>query len=77
MKYTVHLKDDSYPITIERNAIQKIHETINTQRKIAIIADDGVPQNGSIAFINNVRMRLSYALNKEKHPSALPLMNPY
>ena len=44
MKYTVHLKDDSYPITIERNAIQKIHETMNTQRKIAIIADDGVPQ---------------------------------
>ena len=53
MKYTVHLKDDSYPITIERNAIQKI------------------------AFINNVRMHLSYVLNKEKHPSALPLMNPY
>lgn len=44
MKYTVHLKDDSYPITIERNAIQKIHETMNTQHKIAIIADDGVPQ---------------------------------
>ena len=76
MKYTVHLKDDSYPITIERNAIQKIHETMNTQRKIAIIADDGVPQKW-VAIINNVRMILSYSLNKEKHPSALPLMNPY
>ena len=43
MKLTVHLKENSYPITIERHAIENINETINTHRKIAIISDDGVP----------------------------------
>lgn len=43
MKLTVHLKDASYPILIERHAIENINQIINTKRKIAIIADSGVP----------------------------------
>ncbi len=43
MKLTVHLKDASYPIFIERQAIEKINQVINTERKIALIADSGVP----------------------------------
>ena len=43
MKCTVHLKDASYPILIERNVIEKINQVIDTNRKIALIADSGVP----------------------------------
>lgn len=44
MKLNVDLEDHSYPIYIERNAIQKVHEYIPVSRKIAIITDTGVPE---------------------------------
>lgn len=44
MRFNVHLKEDSYPITIEKNSLESIRETINTNRKIMIITDDGVPK---------------------------------
>lgn len=43
MKLTVQLKDRSYPIIIEKGALSNIKETINVNRKIAIISDSGVP----------------------------------
>ncbi len=45
MKYTVHLKGCTYPITIEKGALQNIKETISVNRKIAIISDSGVPDS--------------------------------
>ena len=44
MKLNVDLQNHSYPIFIERNAIQKVHEYIPVTRKIAIITDTGVPE---------------------------------
>lgn len=44
MKLNVDLQNHSYPIYIERNAIQKVHEYIPVTRKIAIITDTGVPE---------------------------------
>ncbi len=44
MKLNVYLENHSYPIYIERNAIQKVHEYIPVSRKIAIITDTGVPE---------------------------------
>ena len=44
MKLNVDLQNHSYPIYIERNAIQKVHEYIPVSRKIAIITDTGVPE---------------------------------
>lgn len=44
MKLNVYLENHSYPIYIERNAIQKVHEYIPISRKIAIITDTGVPE---------------------------------
>lgn len=44
MKLNVDLENHSYPIYIERNAIQKVHEYIPVSRKIAIITDTGVPE---------------------------------
>ena len=44
MKLNVDLLNHSYPIYIERNAIQKVHEYIPVTRKIAIITDTGVPE---------------------------------
>lgn len=43
MKLTVQLKERSYPIIIEKGALSNIQQTINTNRKIAIISDDQVP----------------------------------
>ena len=43
MQMIVHLGENSYPITIEEGAIHHIQDTIDTHRKIAIIADDKVP----------------------------------
>ena len=43
MKLNVDLENHSYPIYIERNAIQKVHKYIPVSRKIAIITDTGVP----------------------------------
>lgn len=44
MQLTVHLQMHSYPIIIERKAIENIQNTINVYRKIALIADTGVPE---------------------------------
>mgnify|MGYP000600410593 FL=1 len=44
MKLNVDLQNHSYPIYIERNTIQKVHEYIPVTRKIAIITDTGVPE---------------------------------
>lgn len=44
MQLNVNLKDYSYPIYIERKAIEKVNEYICVQRKIAIITDNGVPR---------------------------------
>lgn len=44
MQLNVNLKDCAYPITIQRNALNNIQETIQTNRKIMIITDSGVPQ---------------------------------
>lgn len=43
MKLIVDLKERVYPIIIEKGAISNIKETINVNRKIAIISDSGVP----------------------------------
>ena len=56
MKLNVDLENHSYPIYIERNAIQKVHKYIPVSRKIAIITDTGVPENGSILSKNNARI---------------------
>lgn len=44
MQLNVNLKNCAYPITIQRNALNNIQETIQTNRKIMIITDSGVPQ---------------------------------
>ncbi|MBQ0065713.1 MAG: 3-dehydroquinate synthase [Firmicutes bacterium] len=44
MKLQVNLGANSYPITIGYNALNNIKETINVNRKIAIITDTGVPK---------------------------------
>jgi 3-dehydroquinate synthase len=44
MELRVHLEDHSYPITIERHALEHISDYFNTNRKIALITDSGVPQ---------------------------------
>ena len=51
MKLNVDLQNHSYPIYIERNAIQKVHEYIPVSRKIAIITDTGVPEK----WVNTVK----------------------
>ena len=53
MKLNVDLENHSYPIYIERNAIQKVHEYIPVSRKIAIITDTGVPEK----WINIVKQQ--------------------
>lgn len=71
MKLNVDLENHSYPIYIERNAIQKVHEYIPVTRKIAIITDTGVPENGSILSKNNVQIHLYVRYHKENHPNVL------
>ena len=44
MRLVVDLKERSYPITIERGALYNITDTINVNRKIAIISDSNIPQ---------------------------------
>ena len=51
MKLNVDLQNHSYPIYIERNAIQKVHEYIPVSRKIAIVTDTGVPEK----WVNTVK----------------------
>ena len=51
MKLNVDLQNHSYPIYIERNAIQKVHEYIPVSRKIALITDTGVPEK----WVNTVK----------------------
>lgn len=43
MLLNVHLDKNSYPILIERNALTHISDVINTNRKIAIVTETGVP----------------------------------
>ena len=43
MNLIVDLKENSYPITIQRDSLYHITDTIHVNRKIAIIADSGVP----------------------------------
>ena len=63
MKLNVDLENHSYPIYIERNAIQKVHEYIPVSRKIAIITDTGVPEK----WVN-----ILYApFRKVNHPNVL------
>ena len=71
MKLNVDLENHSYPIYIERNAIQKVHEYIPVSRKIAIITDTGVPENGSILSKNNARILLYVRYHKVNHPNVL------
>ena len=52
MKLNVDLENHSYPIYIERNAIQKVHEYIPVSRKIAIITDTGVMIRTNVANIS-------------------------
>ena len=51
MKLIVDLKEHSYPIYIERNGIEKIHEYLDVNRKIAIITDTGVPKK----WVNTIK----------------------
>ncbi len=44
MKTTVQLPHTSYPIWIEKHAIEKCDSLLNLNRKIAIITDSGVPK---------------------------------
>lgn len=44
MKTIVEFPHTSYPIWIEKNALENIQEVIYTNRKIAIITDSGVPR---------------------------------
>lgn len=44
MKLIVNLNEKSYPILIQRNGLDLLEEYINTNRKIAIITDTGVPE---------------------------------
>ncbi|WP_333559733.1 3-dehydroquinate synthase [Faecalicoccus pleomorphus] len=44
MQMIVNLKDKSYPILIEQGAILDIKKIIDTDRKIAIISDEQVPE---------------------------------
>lgn len=44
MQLQVRLHSHSYPITIARNAIEHINQTIDISRKIAIISDSDVPE---------------------------------
>lgn len=44
MKIIVDLKEKSYPILIEKGALDHIDSIIDTQRKLALIVDDGVPE---------------------------------
>lgn len=71
MKLNVDLENHSYPIYIERNAIQKVHKYIPVSRKIAIITDTGVPKNGSILSKNNARILLYAPYRKVNHPNVL------
>ena len=43
MQTQVQLPHTSYPILIQKGAISSIHSLINTNRKIALITDSGVP----------------------------------
>lgn len=43
MLLNVHLDKNSYPILIKRNALTHISDVINTNRKIAIVTETGVP----------------------------------
>lgn len=44
MKLEVKLKDHSYPIYIERHALEHIKDYIDPERKYAIVTDDNVPK---------------------------------
>lgn len=44
MKLIVNLNEKSYPILIQRKGLDLLEEYINTNRKIAIITDTGVPE---------------------------------
>lgn len=44
MKLEVKLKDHSYPIYIERYALEHIKDYIDPERKYAIVTDDNVPK---------------------------------
>lgn len=43
MKLTVELKENSYDITIERGALNKIGELLQLDRRVLVVTDDGVP----------------------------------
>ncbi len=45
MKMIVDLKEKSYPILIEDGAIHHIQKIIDTHKRIAIIADSGIPDS--------------------------------
>lgn len=45
MKMIVDLKEKSYPILIENGAIHHIQKIIDTHKRIAIIADSGIPDS--------------------------------
>ena len=75
MKLNVDLQNHSYPIYIERNAIQKVHEYIPVSRKIALITDTGVPEK----WVNTVKEQCPDSLyaqyHKESHPNASTNIN--
>lgn len=43
MKLRVDLKQNGYPVYIERNALKKAGGYLNLKRKVLIVTDDGVP----------------------------------
>lgn len=43
MKLTVKLQDHSYPIFIERHALEHVADFLDPHRKYVIVTDDGVP----------------------------------
>lgn len=44
MKLQVDLKESSYPIYIERHALEHIHDFLPIDKKYALITDDGIPK---------------------------------
>ncbi len=58
MKLNVELNEHSYPITIERDALNHITDTININRNIAIVTETGVPQQ----WIDTVKKQVPHAI---------------
>ena len=69
MKLNVDLQNHSYPIYIERNTIQKVHEYIPVTRKIAIITDTGVPEK----WVNIVKEQCPDSFMMLTHFSGTPV----